>query len=439
MATLAAVVPSAAAQAAAVTPKVCEQPAAGQSFGRATPEQENLDSDQVKKAVSLLSGRLRLSVLVFRNNCLVGQDPLNIVTASIHNDIFSATKSVVSLLTGIAIGQGKLKIDDPIGKYLPTGPGWGDAEHRAITVRQLLNQTSGMRQSILAEFASIAIDPSLAQEALNQPILYKPGTKFQYSQLGPALLAYVVQSAVEQDLVDYAQKYLFGPIGIKPGSYLWLRDRSGLAYGYANLFLTPLQLSRLGLLMINNGSWNGTQVVPRSWVDAVQQPTPTNGCYGLLFWNNRGTTCTGADIPHAQTFQRRGFPPAPADAYEMNGALGQLVIMIPSLNITVVTTGVLGSIALDPPVLLGAGADEMQWSFLRALMAAVKDVKVPDPGPYSQSGDPIDLNVDPENYLSPGVLLSDLVTNPHCNVLFCNGTIPFKGLFQNLKALPGLL
>lgn len=416
--------------------KTCTVPAAGQGFSTATAAQEDLNAADVTSAVNVLSTRLRLSVQVFRNNCLVATDPLERLSDSVHNDLWSVTKSVISILTGIAAGEGKLSLDAPIGRYLPTGPGWGDAAHRAITARELLTQSSGMDQSILSEALTAGVDPSLPQEALAQPIIYKPGTKFQYYQLGPALLGYVIQRAVGQDLGTFAQQKLFTPIGIASGSYFWLRDRSGLPYGYAHLFLTPPQLARLALLMSNNGTWQGNRVVPASYVHAVSVPSVTNGCYGLLFWTNRSQPCTGADIPAAQTLQRHMIPTAPHDAYEMNGTGGQLAIMIPSLHMTVVTTGYFGSLTLDPPVLLGASPDEMQYTFFRALMKGVEDVQIPDPGPYS--GDPIDLDVNPTNYLNPAVLLRDMLASPQCNVVYCNGSIPTDGLIENVQSLDGL-
>jgi len=434
---MATLIPAGGAAAAPDQQKTCALPTSAAKFTKATAAQEDLDAAKLRSAVNQLSLRSRLSVRVFRNNCLVATNALAPVTDQVHNDLWSVTKSVISMLTGIAVHDGKLRLDDPIGKYLPKGVGWGDAAHRAITIRQLLTQTSGLDQAILSEAATLALDPSLPQEALAQPFTFKPGTKFQYFQLGPALLGYVVQRAVGKDLLDYAQQRLFTPIGIEPGSYFWLRDRSGLPYGYAHLFLTPPQLARLALLMSNDGAWRGHQVIPASYVQAVAKPTATNGCYGLLFWTNAGIPCTGADITDAQTLNRRAIPSAPTDAYEMNGTGGQLAIMIPSLHMTVVTTGYFGSLSLDPPVLLGAAPDEMQWTFFRGLMKAVKDAHVADPGPYR--GDPIDLNIDPINYLDPAVLLRDVVTNPHCNLLVCNGTVPTKGLVQNLQSLPGLL
>ncbi|WP_310962539.1 serine hydrolase domain-containing protein [Nocardioides terrisoli] len=427
--------PTATAAPAPVV-KHCRLPAAGRPFTTATPAQERLDGARVTAAVDQLSVRMRLSVQVFRNDCLVAADPLDALTGTAHNNLWSVTKSVTSMLTGIAIGQGRLTLDAPIGRYLPTGPGWGDRAHRAITVRQLLTQTSGIDESILAEAATTGLDPSLPQEALAQPIKHAPGTHFEYSQLGPALLAYVVQRAVGENLATYAQRELFGPIGITRGSYLWLEDRSGTPYGYSNLFLTPTQLARLGLLMQDGGRWNGRQVVPAAYVDEVGRATATNGCYGLLFWTNAGTSCTGANIPAAQTVHRRMIPTAPSDAYEMNGTGGQLNVMIPSLHMTVTTTGYFGDRSPDPSILLGATPGDMQYTFFRTLMSAVEDVDVPDPGPYP--GDPIDLDADPMNYLSPFVLRRDLLASPTCNVVVCNGTVPTKGLLDAVRALPGL-
>lgn len=417
--------------------KHCTLPTAGERFQTATPAQEDLTKADVTKAVDQLSVRLRLSVQVFRNNCLVAGDPLDAFTDAAHNNLWSVTKSVTSLLTGIAIGEGRIGIDDPIGDYLPTGAGWGDAAHRALTVRKLLTQTSGIDEAILSEAATTGTDVNLAQEALAQPIEHTPGTHFEYSQLGPALLAYVVQRAVGENLQRFAQRVLFTPVGITSGSYLWLEDRSGTPYGYSNLFLTPVQLARLGLLVQNGGRWRGHQVVPASYVAQLGVPTKTNGCYGLLYWTNGGEPCTGANIPSAQTVDRRAIPTAPDDAFEMNGTGGQLNVMIPSLHMTVTTTGYFGDTYPDPSILVGATPGDMQYNFFRTLMKGVQDVHVHDPGPYP--GDPIDMDVNPMNYLDPQVLLHDLVSSPTCNIVVCDGTVPTQGLLDDLHELPGLL
>lgn len=417
--------------------KHCTLPAAGRPFATATPAEEDLNATQLRQAVADLSRHNRTSVQVFRNNCLVAGDALNPLTGTNHNNLFSVTKSVVSMLAGIAVGEGKLDLSARIGRYLPHGSQWGDAAHRALTVDQLLTQTSGIAEAILAEAATTGSDPSLPQEALAQPIEHRPGTHFEYSQLGPALLAYVVQRAVGTDLATFAQHVLFTRVGITAGSWFWLEDRSGTPYGYSNLFLTPAQLARLGLLMQDGGRWNGRQVVPASYVASVSRPNPTNGCYGLLFWTNRGRPCTGANIPSAETVHHRAVPSAPVDMYQMNGTGGQLNLMMPGLHMTVTTTGWFGDTYPDPSILLGATPGNMQYDFFRALMKAVEGVDYRDPGPYRGGG--LDLDINPLNYLDPRVVMRDMAANPKCNVVVCEGTVPTKGLIDAVRSAPALL
>lgn len=399
-------------------PKTCALPANGTTFQTATPAQEDLDPTAVFEALLYAEVHLRTSVQIFRNNCLVGSSLLNTVTDNVPWEIFSATKSVVSILTGIAYDQHKLALDDPIGKYLPVGPGWGDAAHRAITIRDLLTETAGIRESILAEFASIGTDPNIAQEALAQPITHPPGTHFEYSQRDVDLLTYVVQRAVGEDIQAFAQQYLFGPIGIPAHSYIWLRDRSGNTYGYANLFIPPTQFAKLGLLMQNDGVWRGTRILSSSYIQQAVANSPMNPCYGFLFWHNGGDSCTGANIPAAETVSGPLIGSAPPDLFAMVGALQQNNFMIPSLHMTVTWTGVLGDTAPNLSVLLSAGpTSNLYYNFFQVLMGGVLDVKVPNPGPYVTP--PLDLDINPLNYLSPFELLTDYFPNSTCNIVLC--------------------
>jgi CubicO group peptidase (beta-lactamase class C family) len=399
-----------------VPQKVCTPPASGASLPSATPGQEALDQSAVTAAIAYAQTHLRASVQIFRNNCKVGQGLLDPVTDQVPMEIFSSTKSVISILTGIAWDQHKIGLDDRIGEYLPAGE--GDAAHRAITVRQLLTETSGLDESILSEFVTTGTDPDIAQEALAQPITHRPGTHFEYSQRDPDLLSAVLQHAVGEDLQSFAQRYLFDPLGIAKSSYIWLRDRAGYSYGYANLFIPPIQFAKLGLLMQHGGVWRGHRIVSAAYISKAVANQPTNPCYGFLFWHNGGSSCTSANIPAAQTVSGEAVPSAPADMFAMVGALQQNNFMIPSLHMTVTWTGVLGDSAPNLAVLLSASpASNLYYNFFRILMRGVRDVHVPDPGPYQTP--PFDFDVNPNNYLSPAVLLRDIAPNAHCNILVC--------------------
>lgn len=382
----------------------CALPEGQSEFDTATPESVALDPDAVNEAIAYASAHMRATVKIFRDNCLVATGPFDSAIDNITLPLWSSTKSVVSILTGIAEGEGKLALDDPIGRFLPAGPQWGSPAHRAITIRNLLSQTSGLDEAILAEVITTGADPNIAQGALAQPLVYAPGTQFAYGQRTPDLLAYVVAQAVGEDLQDFAQRTLFDPLGIERDHYTWLRDRAGNTYGYAHLFLPAAQYAKLGLLMQNDGNWNGRPIVPASYVRQVGEPTATNGCYGLLFWTNRGESCIGGNMPKMAPIEHRMIPSAPADLYAIVGAFHQNNFIIPSLRMTVTWTGVGGD--ANPLGGTNHAASDLYYNFFRILMRGVRDQNIPDPGPYQEPTVQPELN--PSDFADPEVLLRNL-------------------------------
>lgn len=426
--------PAASPQSANTAAKQCSLPGMGEEFQSASPAEVDLDQAAIDEAIAYATTYGRISVQIFRHNCRVAAGPLDPLTDEIPNNVFSVTKSVISMIAGIAYDRKLLSLDDAIGKFLPDEPGWGDAAHRALTIEELLTETSGLNEAILSETATVATDASAPQEALGEPFKYAPGTKFEYSQRVPDLLSFVIQQAVGEDIQTFAQKNLFDLIGIPDNSFFWLRDRSGNTYGYAFLFIPPTQLAKLGLLMQNGGSWNGQQLISSDWVSKVSQPSSANPCYGYLFWTNKGKPCTGANIPSVQTYDRQIIASAPNDLFAMVGALQQNNFMIPSLGITVTWSGILGDTEPNLSAILSAapGAD-LYYNFFRILMRGVEDVQVPDPGQFED--DPLDLDINPLNYISPAVLLNDLVSSPRCNIIFCDDQIPVIGVIENLQEI----
>ena len=213
------------------------------------------------------------------------------------------------------------------------------------------------------------------------------------------------------------ERKLFEPVGIRSSDHLWLRDRSGMVYGYSNLFLKPAALARLGLLVENKGTWGKRQVVPSKYLRDARRPTKANGCYGYLFWTNAAKPCIGAGIPAALTVPHRMVRSAPSDMFQMNGTAGQLNIIVPSLGIVVTSTGLFGDHHLSPTILLGASAGDMQHEFFRLLMSAVQDRKIADPGRYTGPAQPFDIDL--FQFVDPMVLLRDLFPDANCNVLLC--------------------
>ncbi len=350
------------ATAAATT---CAAPTGGAEFQRVAPEQVGLDGAKLRNATRFMASRRALSVRVYRRGCLVSRSQLDPYTEGVRNNVWSVTKGVTALLTGRAITQGKLALDDPIGRFLPEA----DAAHGAITVRQLLTQTSGLRFSWSSDvLARDAVDYTLAL-----PFRHEPGTYFEYAQTTVTLLGAVVQRAVGQDLQTYAHRELFAPLGIPRHHWNWTRDETGQTQAYAFLFMPPKHLGRIGQLLLSEGRWGAQQLIDPTYMRELAAPTPTNGGYGFLTWTNAGGWLITATAPDRRRIDAPFIPTAPPDAHAFVGFLGQLVLVIPSLDMVIVRTGL-------PPS--SGQTSDIDYEGIRRVLQAVTDVEVPDPGPY---------------------------------------------------------
>ncbi|MEV0245649.1 serine hydrolase [Nocardia sp. NPDC050712] len=371
----------------------------GRTPETAKPEEVGLDSAALAAAMRIANDPSRRTVHVFRNNCLIATGARNAETGGQAWNMWSSTKSVVSLVAGIAVDEQRLRIDDPIGTYLP--PGLGDAAHRAIKVRHLLDESSGMRVAVASEgITGLAqFDPNVVAQALALPIDNPPGTVWQYSQRAVDLLVYVVQQAVGEDFQAYAQRKLFAPMGIPATDYHWARDRSGNTYGYAHLVLPPDDFVKLGLLIGNQGRWNETQVVSAEYLRQASEPSPAKPCFGFLVVVN-GPGCAIS------------FPGLPTDAVEMAGMMRQDNFIVPSLGLLVSWTG----------VTVPGDSVSFPHDVLRAVVAAFRAPLLPDPGPYVPLPD---VSVTDPMISNPDALLGALgfgpAAYPGCNLATCLG------------------
>lgn len=375
-ATAAAAAVLVATPAAGAATTTCAPPTGPAEFQRVAPEQVGLDGAKVRSATRFMVSRLALSVRVYRHGCLAATSDLDRYTQHTRNNIWSATKGVTALLTGRAITQGRLALDDPIGRYLPEA----DAAHGRITVRQLLTQTSGLRFAWISD----VLAPDTVRYTLSLPFQHEPGTYFEYAQTTVTLLAAVVQRAVGEDLQAYAQRELFDELGIPRSDWNWARDAKGQTQGYAFLFLPPKHLGRIGQLLLQEGAWHGRQLVDAGYVRELRAPTPTNGAYGFLAWTNAGGWTVTATAPSRRVLQEPFISSAPRDTYAFVGFMGQLIVVIPSLDMVVVRTGFPGNTNPDLHSLLTSKEGDMDYEGMRRLMQAVTDVDLPDPGPYTR-------------------------------------------------------
>ncbi len=202
--------------------------------------------------------------------------------------IRSITKSVTGTLIGMAIDDGLLSLDSTLGEVIPDLiPVDADPLTPTITVENLLTMTSGWDWDIHADYPTLIAADNYSQLTLSLPVAYTPGTFYAYNTGGSHLLSVIVEAVTGDTTIRYADKRLFGPIGINRPR--WQRSPEGPVCGGFGLELTARELARFGLLALRSGEWDGAQLVSPDWFAAAttyQSSGDSTGyaAYGYQWW-----------------------------------------------------------------------------------------------------------------------------------------------------------
>jgi CubicO group peptidase (beta-lactamase class C family) len=234
------------------------------------------------KALATLINRGRESnsdaLVVLRDGKLVGELYFDKPRAPI--EAMSVTKSIVSLAVGKLIDSGKLKsLDEPVSNIYPE---WRQGKKRAITVRHLLNHTSGIQAERTTK-NEIYPSPDFVQLALAAELVSDPGTKFFYNNKAVSILAGIVQKLSGKRLDRFVGDEIFAPMGIT--DFGWELDQSGNPHSMSGLSIHALDLAKIGQMLLDEGVWQGKTIISKGWIAQSiapgQQITPS--C-GLLWW-----------------------------------------------------------------------------------------------------------------------------------------------------------
>ena len=297
-----------------------------------TPTEQGLDSELVRNTYLTAAGIDHLySLLIIKNGYLVAECYFNGMTVDMAMPTASATKSYTSALTGIALREGYLtSLDQRLVEFFPELDWYlTDARKRAITVREMLQMRSGYpweeREDLLYELFEFPFD--WAGKLIEFPLTSDPGTAFGYSNLTAHVVAVILARAMDADLLPFAEAFLLDPLGC--ASVYWPRDLQGYYVGHGDVRIRPRDMTKLGLLFLNDGSYGGTQVIPADWVAESLTPYSqnvygaeildhmTNISYGYMWWTAE------AGSHHIEFAWGNG---------------GQLIVMVRDLNMVVVTS-----------------------------------------------------------------------------------------------------
>lgn len=235
----------------------------------------------------------------------------------------SCSKSFTGTLVGIAIEEGLIGgVDDQLATYFPQLAG---TEKGQITIGQLLQHTSGLEwhewNGDDSSFFELNAAENWVDYVLQKPLVATPGSSFNYTTGGPHLLAAILEQVTDDSLFHYARTHLFEPLGMS--SMQWRADPQNVLDGGNGIEMTARDAARFGQLYLNGGSWQGRQLVPRTWVEestrAQVGPIGNSGSYGYLWWTRQ--------------FGAQGY-----DTYFAMGAMGQFIFVVPQLDLVTVMT-----------------------------------------------------------------------------------------------------
>jgi CubicO group peptidase (beta-lactamase class C family) len=299
--------------ARAVSPPTCPAPAiVGDGWPVSEPQAQGLDPAAICAIDEQLKKRADANphgVVIVRNGTLVyetyftGLDQRwpqqhwdEPATATPHDattkhDIQSITKSVVALLVGAAIDRGLIgSVDAPLLAFFPEYADLNSPERQRITLRDLLTMRAGLDWPLkpyLSMWRRVAAAPDPYRLILEQPMVAEPGEKWFYNNGVADLVGGLVQKATHRPLDQFAREVLFDPLGIT--DWEWGHMANGDPGGSGGLRLRPRDLAKLGQLILNDGAWDGRQIVSAGWIRQMVETrvkTPDRD-YAYLWWRDQ--------------------------------------------------------------------------------------------------------------------------------------------------------
>jgi CubicO group peptidase (beta-lactamase class C family) len=298
-------------------------PTVGNAWETTTPEELGWCPEKVDTLLDYLEAKNTKAFILLKDGRIVIEQYFGTFTQDSAWYWASAGKTLTAFMVGIAQQEGHLSIADTTSDYL--GTGWTSCspqEEEKITIRHQLTMTSGLDDGVPDHYCTLASCLLCIAD---------PGTRWAYHNGPYTLLDGVIESATGQTLNAYTTQKLKTPTGMT-GAFV--------PSGYNNVFFSkPRSMARFGLLMLNNGNWNGNQIMTdAAYFNAmVNTSQALNESYGYLWWLNGKAT---AMVPGLQ-LQLPGplNPNAPDDMYAALGKNGQIINVVPSLNLVYIRMG----------------------------------------------------------------------------------------------------
>lgn len=300
------------------------------SLPRSTPEAQGVSSEQLLAFLDAIEAEHRRetprvevhSVMVVRNGHVITEGWWDPYAANYNHMLFSLSKSFTSTAVGFAIDEGYFTLDDRVVDFFPDDAPVAPSDTlMRLTVRHLLTMSAGHE-------SENRTSANWVRSFFEQPMVREPGSTFHYNSLATFMLSALVQQMTGETLMAYLTPRLFEPLGIDGA--LWVSSPRGINTGGWGLNLITEAITKFGLLYLQNGQWNGEQVVPAWWVEAATASQ-------IETRNPATSDVDAATNDWAQGYGYK-FWQTTHNAYRGDGAFGQFALVLPEQNAVVALT-----------------------------------------------------------------------------------------------------
>lgn len=292
------------------------------------------------------------SITIIRNGYVVADLYFNpLYPEDTSHIVHSCTKSIMSALIGIAIEQGYIaSIDVPMVDFFEDKAHMiTDERMTDITIEDLLSMKTGIRSrdyhiyQYEGWFEMLGTDDWVGH-ILSLPVDAEPGERFDYSNMSSFLLSAIIQEATGMDTLMYARENLFDPLGIK--DIYWETSPQGIGIGSSRMWLKPHDMAKFGLLYLQQGQWNGEQIVPIEWIQESITPHayPKNYVAALDANGDNDYDASRSNWASAKFFRAFGDGYGyqwwldKSGSYSAVGVSGQYIMVVPEQNLVMVVT-----------------------------------------------------------------------------------------------------
>jgi CubicO group peptidase (beta-lactamase class C family) len=255
-------------------------------------------TENSKKTKTTLDSMLRrtstVAFVIIKNDTILFEKYYNGHSRDQVSTVFSMTKSVTSTLIGIAIDQGYItSVHDTVTKYIPELKN-RDPNFSKLTIEHLLNMRSGLKfnenvKIPLTKITRLHYGSNIMGLVKNMKFEHEPGTVHEYLSISTTILGIVLERATKTSFAKYLEQNLWKPLGMEYDASVNMdskRNRVSKAYGGLNA--SAIDLAKIGRLYLNNGKWNGKQILPENWVKKCTEPNPDNNWYSYQWYNGAG-------------------------------------------------------------------------------------------------------------------------------------------------------